>query len=303
MQAWRERFEIFARERTRRATSARLPPYRTEFQHPDEHAIRIGNAWTERLFDGPFYLSPASDDRRPACSLVFVQSADGNTGAEDPSTLGGGITDTHLIYEGLSRLAVDAVLAGADTVRGHDLVFSVWHPELVSLRESLGLPRHPTQIVATARGLDLDATLLYQVPDIPAILITVAEAADRMAPALRTLPWVTPVVMRHADDLPWAFEQLRALGVRRLSCVGGRQLAGQLSINRLVDDVYLTTSPRPGGQPGTPIDPNLRGGRVIVRKLGSGPETGVVFEHLRPAREQNQGRPPRTRGPARRDRE
>jgi hypothetical protein len=38
-------------------------------------------------------------------------------------------TDKHLIYEGLSRAAADAVLAGAATVRAGDIVFSVWHPE------------------------------------------------------------------------------------------------------------------------------------------------------------------------------
>ena len=46
---------------------------------------------------------------------VFVQSADGNTGARNPADLGGGETDKHLIYEGLSRVDVDGVLAGAAT--------------------------------------------------------------------------------------------------------------------------------------------------------------------------------------------
>ena len=30
-------------------------------------------------------------------NLVFVESREGNTGADDPSTLGGGETDQHLI--------------------------------------------------------------------------------------------------------------------------------------------------------------------------------------------------------------
>jgi hypothetical protein len=30
--------------------------------------------------------------------------------------------------------------------------FSVWHPELVALRESLGLSRHPAQVVVSKRG-------------------------------------------------------------------------------------------------------------------------------------------------------
>ena len=79
--------------------------------------------------------------------------SDGNTGAADPSTLGGGRDRQALIYEGLSRVAADAVLSGAETLRGGDMVLSVWHPELVALRRSLGLPRHPVQVVATLRGL------------------------------------------------------------------------------------------------------------------------------------------------------
>ena len=73
----------------------------------------------------------------PSANLVFVQSRDGNTVDGDPSVLGGGEADKHLIYEGLSRVAADAVLAGARTIRGGDLVLSMWRPELVALRGRL----------------------------------------------------------------------------------------------------------------------------------------------------------------------
>ena len=128
---WREQFEIFVARKTRLAMALPFPPYLTELDNPAQDAFAVGNAWTNRLFDGPFYLSPAANPSRPACSLVFVQSSDGNTCAADPGLLGGGNTDTHLIYEGLSRVAVDAVLAGAETVRRSEVVFSVWHPKLV----------------------------------------------------------------------------------------------------------------------------------------------------------------------------
>src|SRR4029078_9723020 len=133
-----------------------------------------------RLFVGAFYVTRPHTPRRPACSLVFVQSADGNTGAENPGTLGGGDTDTHVIYEGLSRVAAQAVLAGASTVRGSGVVFSVWHPELVQLRAALGYPRHPVQIVATMRGLDPAAELIFNVLDIPAIVLCSPRARATM---------------------------------------------------------------------------------------------------------------------------
>jgi riboflavin biosynthesis pyrimidine reductase len=242
--------------------------------------MRIANSWVTALFDGEFYLSTPVDVRRPACSLVFVQSADGNTGADNPEALGGGATDKHLIYEGLSRVAADAVLAGAETVRGADLIFSIWHPEVLALRASLGLARHPMQIIATRRGLDVDDVLLLNVPEIPVTIITTPDGADVMRDALATRPWIRVLRRAGAENLASAFEQLRAAGVMRVSCVGGRQLARQLLDAGLVDDLYLTTAPRPGGEPHTPLYPRPLRGHTVVRKRGTGPEAGVTFEHL-----------------------
>src|SRR5918996_145894 len=133
---WRQRFESFCARKTQAARTAAIAPYVTDLEHPDEGMEPLANHWTAPLFDGPFYVSSATDAGRPTCSLVFVQSADGNTGASDPGTLGGGDTDKHLIYEGLSRVAADAVLAGAETV-GPSVFFTIKHPQIVALRNEL----------------------------------------------------------------------------------------------------------------------------------------------------------------------
>ena len=127
----------------------------------------IGNAWSRRYYDGSFHLFDPPPTG-PAISLVFVQTREGNTGAANPADLGGGPTDLHLIYEGLSRVAADAVLAGASSA-GHNVFFTVHHPELVALRLELGLPRHPTQMVISNEGrLDLSARI-FTTPEVPVI--------------------------------------------------------------------------------------------------------------------------------------
>jgi riboflavin biosynthesis pyrimidine reductase len=274
------RFAELVADKTRAAEAAAIPPYETDCDDPLPGMVSIGSEWTRRLFGGAFYLSPADDPRRPSCSLVFVRSADGNTGARNPASLGGGVADAHLIYEGLSRVAADAVMVGAETIRGSGQVLSVWHPELVRLRTSLGLPRHPVQIVATLQGVDLDETLLFNVPELPVILITVAGCAARFQRAIRRRPWITEVVMSSPHEIERAFARLRELGVKRLSCIGGRRLAGTLLDAKLVDESYLTTAPRPGGEPHTPLSPAAHDGRVVVRKRGTGADAGVVFEHI-----------------------
>jgi riboflavin biosynthesis pyrimidine reductase len=280
---WVAQLDHFVARKTRVATTVPLLPYVTELDSPANDAVAVGNAWSTRLFDGPFYLSPGANPQRPACSLVFVQSSDGNTGTPDPSLLGGGDTDTHLIYEGLSRVAADAVLAGAETVRGSELMPSAWHPQLVDLRMAVKLSRHPVQIVATLRGLEFDDTMLFNLPDIPVLLLTVASAAERMYQAISVRPWITLLLMDGPGDLRPAFERLRSIGIARISCIGGRTLAGHLLDAGLVDDVYLTTGRNAGGEPGTPVSSAPWRGRTVVRKGGTGVEQGVTFEHVLPS--------------------
>jgi len=272
------RFEALARRKEREALAAAIDPLATDVDCADDSVVAIGNAWSRALFDGPFYASPPRRAELPSTSLVFVQSRDGNTGAKNPSTLGGGEADTHLIYEGLSRVAADAVLAGAETVRGGDLVLSTWHPELVALRASLGLPRHPIQVIATLRGMNFDG-LIFNLPELRVMLLTVPACTDLMLTQLAGRPWITPIVMPTSRDLVHAFRQLRTHGIATMSCIGGRTLAGQLLDAGLIQDVYLTTSAKEGGEPDTPMYSKPIDGKTIVRKRGTGRDAGMVFEH------------------------
>jgi riboflavin biosynthesis pyrimidine reductase len=271
--------DAFAARKTAEAEHAAIEPFETEIDR-DGPLTAIGNAWSRQMFDGAFYLSPPPSAELPATNLVFVQSRDGNTVANDPSLLGGGEADKHLVYEGLSRVAADAVLAGAGTVRGGNLLLSTWRTELVALRTELGLPRHPVQIVATLGGLDLSRGLMFNSPALSVVILTVPHGADAMRRDLAARPWISLVTMARGGDLAAAFRELRARGVKRLSCIGGRTLAEELIDAGLVQDLYLTTSPISAGVPGTPFYSKPLASTVLVRKRGTGVDAGVTFDHL-----------------------
>jgi hypothetical protein len=189
MADWLARFADYELLKTTEARAAMLEPYATERDDPPDTLSVIGNAWSRAMFGGLFYVSHAPSPDLPAANVVFVQSRDGNTVTTDPSSLGGGDADKHLIYEGLSRVAADAVLSGARTIHGGRLVLSIWRPELVALRATMDLPRHPVQIVATLDGIALDEGIVFNVPELPVILITVERGAEAMRDALDPRPW------------------------------------------------------------------------------------------------------------------
>ena len=277
-------FEELAAAKCREAVAARIHPLTTIASEPIASQLpSVGNDWTRRLYDGGFHLVDPAGERLPAVSLVFVRSRDGDTAAPDPAALGGGDSDKHLIYEGLSRVAADAVLAGAATAGGERVFFSVWHPELVSLRTSLGLPRHPTQVVVTGTGrIDVRAARVFNVPEVPALVLATPRACDRIGSALRERPWVQ-VVPVAGDPLRPALETLRAEhGIRRISAVGGRTIATALVDEGLVQDVCLTTTGRVAGEPGTPFYAGKRmlALRPIVTKRSTDPAAPFLFEHL-----------------------
>jgi len=294
-------FSEFSRKKTEEAARAALHPLTTlDVGHPPDPLQAIGSSWTRRFYDGDFHLFDA-ESGLPAVSLVFVQSRDGNTAASNPDELGGGPTDKHLIYEGLSRAAADAVLAGATTASGKSVFFSVWHPEIVQLRQSLGLPRHPAQVVLSQDGrFDPDAMLLFNVPDVRVFVIAGEQCRERCRRNCASRPWVTVLSLK-PRGLPAALMSLRRdHGIHRISAVGGRGAATSLIDAGLVQDLCLTTAPRDGGEPDTPFYTGVRppAFELVVRKREMDTTEPILFEHLRLTRVFDAGQPVSPPGPA-----
>lgn len=282
---WTHRFESFVKEKTAAAASANIPGYETVESHGAEQGLAaIGNEWSTTLFDGPFFESTSGNPHMPAVNTVFVQSADGNTGADDPTTLGGGLGDKHLIYEGLSSVHADALLTASGTIAGSQTVMAAWRPELVALRLALGLPRYPAQIVATRTGqLDIEGELIYNVPEVPVFILTTDAGAHAIGEATKVRPWITVISTGQTSQLALGLERLFVEhGIRRVSSTGGRHVTTALIDAGVIQDIYLTTSPKTGGQPNTPFytgSTPLRT-QLVVKKTGKGDEVGVTFEHF-----------------------
>jgi riboflavin biosynthesis pyrimidine reductase len=280
-----DRFDRYCRRKTAAALKAAVPGFSTMAVADPLPAglVTVGNDWSRRLFDGGFYRSSADDQHHlPAVSVVFVQSANGNTAAEDPATLGGGETDKHLVYEGLSRVDAHGVLAGAATASDDELVLSVWHPELVELRRQRGLPRHPVQIILTGKGdLPVDRALIYNEPALSVIVIASTLGAAGLEPRLRGRPWITVIDAGAPVDLRRALGVLHERGITVISAIGGRRAAATLFQAGVVADLYLTSSPQRGGEPNTPLFAGaVPPHRFVLEKAGKGTEEGVRFQHL-----------------------
>jgi riboflavin biosynthesis pyrimidine reductase len=76
-----------------------------------------------------------------------------------------------------------------------------------------------------------------------------------------------------------ALRELSTRGIRTVSAIGGRRTATALLDERVVQDLYLTTSPRDGGEPDTPMYRGRLDASTVVVKKGTGPEEGVRFVH------------------------
>jgi riboflavin biosynthesis pyrimidine reductase len=275
------RFDDYCRAKKDAAVAAALPPYKTAAIDLHFGTFRaIGNTWSRTLFDGDFYRSTYVNLDIPVTNLVIVESREGNTGADDPSTLGGGQTDKHLIYEGLSRVDADAVLAGASTARSDELILSVWHPELVALRRDLGRSRHPAHVIVNSRSaLHIETALMFQVPEIPVYLVTTSDASSSLRLQVATRRWIEVIDGGQPLSMRTALRELRSRGIETVSAIGGRTTARALLREDVVHDLYLTTSPNNGGEPHTPLLEAPMNAPPVVTKRGTGPEEGVRFVH------------------------
>ena len=159
----------------------------------------------------------------------------------------------------------------------------MWHPQLVALRTALGLPRHPAQVVVTGKGcVDLERSLLFNVPDVPVFILANPGGCARLERAAARRPWIE-LVMIPGEDLRPGLESSvpRARNPLHLRD-WGRTTASALIDAGVVQDLSLTTTTRSAGEPGTPFYVGRRPPQLdlIVRKRSVDGEYPIVFEQL-----------------------
>jgi riboflavin biosynthesis pyrimidine reductase len=178
---------------------------------------------------------------RPRVAMNFVATVDGRATIEGRSGPIGSRTDTAMLA-GL-RTRFDAVMIGAGTMRVERYGRPVPNQAKREGRERLGLSREPLMVLVSGR-LDLpwDAPLFTE-GEGEVLIFTASEAEP---PETRA-----PLeVVRHERvvDLREALRHLRAeRGVRALLSEGGPRLYGQMQAGGLVDDLFLTISPKLSG--------------------------------------------------------
>jgi riboflavin biosynthesis pyrimidine reductase len=173
------------------------------------------------------------------------------------------------------------VLAGASTARSESLVFSVWHPELVSLRLASGRARHPAQvIVSSTSALAIESALMFQEPSLDVYLITTSDAAPSLRRQVLAHPWIRVIDGGYPLSMRQALRELKTRHrITTVSAIGGRTTARALLGERVVQDLYLTTSAASAGEPGTAlVDGVIDAPRALI-KHGTGPDAGVRFTH------------------------
>jgi riboflavin biosynthesis pyrimidine reductase len=199
------------------------------------------------LYGGDFGLA------RPRVYANFVASLDGvvalpGKGESGQVVSGGSEADRFVM--GLLRASADAVLVGAGTFRKAD--GDLWQAEAIypagaalfaNLRQRLGLRRQPLLVVVTASGaIDPAQPALRD-----ALIVTSPAGAARLRSAL---PADAPLraQLRVIDAQPIGgravIDLLRGDGLEVILTEGGPSLFSELLAERLVDEVFLTTSPR-----------------------------------------------------------
>jgi riboflavin biosynthesis pyrimidine reductase len=178
---------------------------------------------------------------RPWVAMNFVATVDGRATIEGRSGPIGSRTDTAMLA-GL-RTRFDAVMIGAGTMRVERYGRPVPNQAKRERREEMGFSREPLMVLVSGR-LDLpwDAPLFTEGEG--EVLVFTASEAEPPETA-------TPLsVVRHERvvDLAAALGHLRReRGVRALLSEGGPRLYGQMQAAGLVDDLFLTISPKLAG--------------------------------------------------------
>jgi 5-amino-6-(5-phosphoribosylamino)uracil reductase len=243
-------------------------------------------------------------------TVILAMSADGKITdtALTAARFGSANDKSHLEQQ---VAASDAVLFGNGTLRAYGTTMRVISPDLVKQREEQGKPPQPVQIVCS-RSREFDPNWRFFQQPVPRWLLTGHDAdvsngqdARSTRDELSCGTGILPVAKRLIDngticqfdrtlttktiegEIDWidAFQQLEALGIKRLAILGGGKLVASVLAAGLIDELWLTVCPLilGGVDAPTPVEgkgfladlaPKLE--LLAVKQVG-----GEVFLHYR----------------------
>jgi riboflavin biosynthesis pyrimidine reductase len=223
-------------------------------------------------------------DGRPLLRVNFVSSVDGAVTLEGRSGGLGDAADRRVFN--LLRVACDAVLVGAGTVRIERYGPMVLAERLRRLRRELGREADPVFAVVS-RGLDLDPAhpLFTEAPRRPVLLTTPSSArrdGERFAAVADVLSCGTTDT---EIDLGEAVAELSRRGLPHILCEGGPHLFAALVAADLVDELCLTFAPKLiGPGPGRIVAgyPSPVRSLALAQVLAAGDELFLHYTRPRP---------------------
>jgi riboflavin biosynthesis pyrimidine reductase len=190
-----------------------------------------------------FAQGTGGEGARPRVVLNMISTVDGRASLGGRSGALGERAD-HELFHAL-RASVDAVMAGAGTVRVERYGRIIADPSTRERRRERGLGEEPLACVVSGR--------LSLAPDIP-LLKEAASHVVMITPSESSLPEVparVEYIRARRDgllDLHAAMAELSArFEVRTVLCEGGPHLNGQLLLAGLVDELFLSLSPKLAG--------------------------------------------------------
>ena len=204
-----------------------------ELIHPERRPISPDEL-ASRLRLGDLAL-----EGRPYLGLNMVSTLDGKATIDWRTKGISSDLDRELFHH--LRTQADAVMVGAGTARTERYGRIAKSNELRAKREREGLAPDPLAVVVSARlDLPADLPLLQQQGQ----KVIVATGADAVLQGTRA----DIEYLRVGDDLPLLLTKLREQhGVRSILCEGGPTLNSHLFAAGLVDELFLTMSPKVSG--------------------------------------------------------
>jgi riboflavin-specific deaminase-like protein len=198
---------------------------------------------TQVVEDLDFQARALTAGDRPHVILNMASTLDGRASIGGRSGAIGDRADRELFHA--LRANVDAVMAGAGTVRVERYGRIIADASTRRRRVQRGLSEEPLACIVSGRlSLAPDTPLLNE-PQARVVLISPSQSS------LPEMPAQVDYVRARRDgllDLPAAMAELRKrFAVRTLLCEGGPHLNGQLLLAGLVDELFLSLSPKLAG--------------------------------------------------------